>query len=95
MTRGRVPSRDRPPCPDGRKCSYRGMRGIEWTDSEVLGAYGRDELNDNGERLLIHAIDNKVALLNTYYAMPHLLVIHRTRFRVVTEKRPSTGLTAY
>ena len=47
-----------------------GMRGIEWTDSKVLGAYGRDELNDNGERLLTHATDNKLALLNTYYATP-------------------------
>ena len=44
-----------------------GMRGIEWTDSKVLGAYGRDELNDNGERLLTHATANKLALLNTYY----------------------------
>ena len=41
------------------------MRGIQWTDSKVLGAYGRDELNDNGERLLTHAIDTKLALLNT------------------------------
>ena len=40
------------------------MRGIEWTDSKVLGAYGRDELNHNGERLLTHATDNKLALLN-------------------------------
>ena len=47
-----------------------GMSGIEWTDSKVLGPYGRDELNDNGDRLLIHAIDNKLALLNTYYATP-------------------------
>ena len=47
-----------------------GMRGIGWTDSKVLGAYGRDELNDNGERLLIHATDNKLTLLNTYYATP-------------------------
>ena len=47
-----------------------GKRGIGWTDSKVLGAYGRDELNDNGERLLIHATDNKLALLNTYYAAP-------------------------
>ena len=37
-----------------------GMRGIGWTDSKVLGAYGRNELNDNGERLLIHATDNKL-----------------------------------
>ena len=47
-----------------------GMRRIGWTDSKVLGAYGRDELNGNGERLLIHATDNKLALLNTYYATP-------------------------
>ena len=46
------------------------MRGIVWTDSKVLGAYGRDELNDNGERLLIHGTDNKLALLITYYATP-------------------------
>ena len=46
------------------------MRGIGWTDSKVLGAYGRDDLNDNGERLLIHATDKKLALLNTYYATP-------------------------
>ena len=47
-----------------------GMRGIGWTDSKVLGAYGRDELTDNGERLLVHATDDKLALLNTYYATP-------------------------
>ena len=47
-----------------------GTRGIGWTDSKVLGAYGRDELNDNGERLLIHGTDNKLALLNTCYATP-------------------------
>ena len=47
-----------------------GMRGIGWTDRKVLGAYGRDELSDNGERLLIHATDNTLALLNTYYATP-------------------------
>ena len=47
-----------------------GMRGIEWTDNKVLGANGRDELNNNGERPLTHATDNKFALLNTYYATP-------------------------
>ena len=46
------------------------MRGIEWTDSKVLGAYGCDELNDNGKRLLTHATENKLALLTTYYATP-------------------------
>ena len=47
-----------------------GSRGIGWTDSKVLGAYGRDELNDNGERLLTHATDNKLVLLNAFYATP-------------------------
>ena len=47
-----------------------GLRVIGWTYSKVLGAYGRDELNDNGERLLIHATDNKLTLFNTYYALP-------------------------
>ena len=47
-----------------------GICGIGWTDSKVLGAYGRDDMNDNGEQLLIHATDNKLALLNTYCATP-------------------------
>ena len=47
-----------------------GLEGIGWADSKVLGAYGRDELNDNGGRLLTHATDNKLALLNTYCATP-------------------------
>ena len=47
-----------------------GMREIGWADGKVMGAYGRDELNNNGERVLIHATDNKLTLLNTYYANP-------------------------
>ena len=47
-----------------------GMRRIGWTDSKVLGAYGRDELNGNRERQLILATDNKLALLNMCYATP-------------------------
>ena len=60
-----------------------GMRGIEWTDSKVLGAYGRDELNDNGERLLTHATDNKLALLNTYYATPARGISYKVPLREV------------
>ena len=37
---------------------------------QVLGAHGRDELNDDRERLLTHSTYNKLALLNTYYATP-------------------------
>ena len=47
-----------------------GMRRIVWNDSRVLGANERDELSDNEEGLLTHATDNKLALLNTYYATP-------------------------
>ena len=31
-----------------------GMQGIGWTNRKVMGAYRRDELNDNGKRLLLH-----------------------------------------
>ena len=64
-----VPSRDHLlVLMDANDCT--GMRGIGWTESIVLGAYGRDELNDNGDRLLIDETDTKLALLNTYYATP-------------------------
>ena len=65
-----------------------GMRGIGWTDSKVLGAYGRDELNDNGKRLLTHATDNKLALLNTYYSTP-------ARGISYTFKSPDRGKAQY
>ena len=37
---------------------------------EVLGAYGRDKLNENGKLLLGFAKDNKLALLNTLFCAP-------------------------
>ena len=37
-------------------------------DGRVLGAYGRDELNSNGKRLLAFASDNKLALTNTFFS---------------------------
>ena len=40
------------------------------TDSKVLGAYGRDKLNENGKLLLGFAEDNKLALLNTFFCTP-------------------------
>ena len=39
-------------------------------DSKVLGAYGRDMLNENGKLLLDFAEDNKLALLNTFCCTP-------------------------
>ena len=47
----------------------RGEGGGE-TDSKVLGAYGRDKLNENGKLLLGFAEDNKLALLNTFFCTP-------------------------
>ena len=43
------------------------MEGCD--DGKVLGAYGRHELNNNGEPLLIFAKDNKLgALTNTFFS---------------------------
>ena len=39
-------------------------------DSKVLGAYGRDKLNENGKLLLGFAEDNKLALLTTFFCIP-------------------------
>ena len=38
--------------------------------SKLLGAYGRDVLNENGKLLLGFAEDNKLALLNTFFCTP-------------------------
>lgn len=47
-----------------------GKRQNGCADSKVLGAYGCDELNDNGGRLRPRATDKKLALLNTFFATP-------------------------
>ena len=47
----------------------RGEGGGE-TDSKVLGAYGRDMLNENGKLLLRFAEDNILVLLNTFFSNP-------------------------
>ena len=44
------------------------MEGGRTEDDGVLGAYGRDELNDNGERLLNFTTDNKLAVTNTFFS---------------------------
>ena len=45
-----------------------GKRMEECDDGTVLGAYGRDELNNNGNRLLSLASDNKLAVTNTFFS---------------------------
>ena len=44
--------------------------GGKAADSKVLGAYGREMLNENGKLLLGFAEDNKLALLNTFLCTP-------------------------
>ena len=52
------------------------------TDSKVMGAYGRDKLNENGKLLLSFAEDNKLALLNTFFCTP------KWRVPYVPERQP-------
>ena len=45
-------------------------------DSQILGAYGRDTLNDNGELLLSFANNHDLALVNTFFSTPKGGVSH-------------------
>ena len=46
----------------------RGEGGVGCKDNEVLGTYGRNTLNDNGERLLTFADNHGLALINTFFS---------------------------
>ena len=54
---------------ENARTAKRGEDGGE-ADRKVLGAYGRDKLNENGKLLLGFAEDNKLALLNTLFCTP-------------------------
>ena len=45
-------------------------------DSKILGVYGRDTLNDNGELLLSFANNHDLALVNTFLSTPKGGVSH-------------------
>ena len=45
------------------------IEGERTEEDGVHGAYGRDELNDNGKSLLNFATDNKFAVTNTFFSM--------------------------
>ena len=49
-----------------------GKRGEDGgkADSKVLGAYGRDNLNESGKLLLVFVEDNNLTLLNTFFCAP-------------------------
>ena len=51
------------------RAGKRGEGGGE-AESKLLGAYGRDKLNENGKLLLGFAEDNKLAFLNTFLYTP-------------------------
>ena len=42
--------------------------GVGSKDNKILGAYGRDTLNDNGELLLSFASNQDLAILNTFFS---------------------------
>ena len=50
--------------------------GVGSKDNKILGAYGRDILNDNGELLLSFANNHDLAILNTFYKTPKGGVSH-------------------
>ena len=54
----------------------RGKGQVGSKDSKILGAYGRNTLNDNGELLLSFANNHDLALLNTFFSTPKGGVSH-------------------
>ena len=56
----------------------RGEGGGE-ADTKVLGAYGRDKLNENGKLLPVFAEDNKLAFLNLFFSTPKVACPIRSR----------------
>ena len=45
-------------------------------ECKVLGAYGRDTLNDDGERLLPFSANHDLALLNTFFSTAKNAISH-------------------
>ena len=52
------------------------IEGERTKDDGVLGGYGRDELNNNGKRLLNFATDNKLAVTNTFFSTRKGGILH-------------------
>ena len=54
---------------DANARTGRGEKGqVRSKDSKILGAYGRDTLNDNGELLLSFANSHDLAVANTFFS---------------------------
>ena len=54
----------------------RGGGKLRSEQCKVLGAYGRDNLNDNGERLLSFSANHELALLNTFFSTAKNAISH-------------------
>ena len=53
---------------DANPRTGRRLEGESIQDEQIIGTYGRDELNDNGKLLLSFATDNKLAIMNTFFS---------------------------
>ena len=52
------------------RTARREKRGVGSKDNKIIGAYGRDILNDNGELLLSFANNHDLAVVNTFFSTP-------------------------
>ena len=58
------------------RAGRRGGGKLGSEECKVLGAYGRDNLNDNGERLLSFSANHELALLNTFFSTAKNAISH-------------------
>ena len=63
-----------------------GNRMDGYRDGRVLGAYGRDDLHNNGTRLLTFAKDNKLAITNTFFSTRKGGVSHTSTFNGISSR---------
>ena len=67
----------------------REKRGVGSKDNIILGAYGRDTLNENGKLLPLFANNHNIALVNTFFRTPKGGVSHTVSGR--KKKVPTTS----
>ena len=64
-------------------------------DSKILGAYGRDTLNDNGELVLSFANNHDLALVNTFFSTPKGGISHTGKNGSTTSQRGNVIANSY
>ena len=52
--------------------------GVESEDNKIIGDYGRDTLNDNGELLLSFAKNHDLATVNKFFSPAYHILIRST-----------------